>query len=328
VISSSRWTQLADRVLEGNPITPADGLEILYAPDVELTGLIDAAYRIRHTYFSNRVKLNYLINAKSGLCPEDCAYCSQSKVATSDIPRYGMLEADEIVARASAGISLKASTCCIVASGRRPSRRDLQAVAEATTKIKEHHPDVRVCACLGLLRPEEAEVLARAGVDRYNHNINTSNGFYPEICSTHGFEDRVSTLRAVKSQGISPCSGVIIGMGEQPSDIVEMAISLRSLDVDSVPINFLIPIPGTRLSERGDLGISPVYALKVLCLFRFALPSKEIRISAGREVHLRSLQPLSLYPANALFVSDYLTQPGQPGEQDLAMIADLGFEVD
>jgi biotin synthase len=198
-------------------------------------------------------------------------------------------------------------------------------VTAAVRRIKEELP-MKVCACLGLLTEEQALELRAAGVDRYNHNLNTSSDHYGRITTTHTYEDRVTTIEAVKRAGISPCSGCIVGMGESREQVVDVAFALRELDADSIPVNFLHAIPGTPLEGRSEL--DPGYCLRVLALFRFVCPTKEIRVSGGREVNLRSLQPLSLYPANAIFVGDYLTTPGQVAEADYRMIEDLGFEIE
>ena len=172
---------------------------------------------------------------------------------------------------------------------------------------------------------EEAQRLREAGVDRFNHNLNTSEAHHGSICSTHGYADRTRTLEEVKAAGISPCSGGIIGMGERPQDVVDLAFSLRELEVESIPVNFYHPIPGTPLAHLWSL--NPRYCLKALAMFRFVHPTREIRIAGGRELHLGSLQPLGLYPANSLFVSDYLTTKGQTAEDDFRMIEDMGFEI-
>jgi len=183
-----------------------------------------------------------------------------------------------------------------------------------------------VCACLGILKPDQAEKLKEAGVDRYNHNINTSANHHANITTSHTYDDRVNTVELAKQAGISPCSGVIVGMRETKEDIIAMARSLRILDADSIPVNFLHAIDGTPLEGTHEL--NPRYCLKVLCLFRYINPSKEIRVSGGREVNLGSLQPLSLYAANSIFLGDYLTTDGQPGDKDKQMLEDLGFEID
>ena len=321
------WPELAERSLAGDDVSHRDALAVIEAPDTHLLDLLAAAYRVRHHHFGNVVKLNFLINAKSGICPEDCHYCSQSRVSTAEIDRYQLLSTEEILEQADRAIALRASTCCLVISARGPSPRELAGICDAAEAVKGRHPELKLCACLGLLDEGQARRLKDAGVDRYNHNLNTAESHYGSICSTHTFEDRIETLEAAATAGISPCSGVIVGMGETNDQLVDAAFSLRAVAADSIPVNFLIPIAGTPLGERPKC-IDATFALKVLCMFRLVCPDREIRLSAGREVHLGSLQPLGLYPANALFVSDYLTEPGQAPEADLAMIEDAGFEVE
>ncbi|HVW02908.1 MAG TPA: biotin synthase BioB, partial [Planctomycetaceae bacterium] len=197
-------------------------------------------------------------------------------------------------------------------------------VASVVRKIKDTY-GLHICVCLGLLRPDQAEALKEAGVDRVNHNLNTSRRYYPEICTTHTFEDRLQTLKAVRNAGMELCSGCIIGMGEEHHDLVDVARTLRELEVESIPINFLHPIEGTPLKNEHNL--NPRDCLRALCLFRLTNPQRELRIAGGRELHLRSLQPLGLYVANSVFVSDYLTTRGQTPAEDYRMIEDMGFEV-
>jgi biotin synthase len=323
--SANRWEAMADKALQGEVLTKEEALQVLAAPDAELLPLLQAAYRVRHRYFGNKVKLNMIINAKSGLCPEDCGYCSQSIRSAAPIDKYPLLEKETLIAGAREAMQRKAGTYCIVTSGRGITDRELDQVIEAIREIKREMP-LKICACLGLITQEQAEKLKAAGVDRYNHNLNTSAGHYAQITTTHTYEDRVRTVNHAKQAGLSPCSGCIVGMGETHEDIYEMALALRHLDADSIPVNFLNPIPGTPLEGKKEL--NPRYCLKVLCLFRFINPAKEIRIAGGREVNLRSLQPLGLYPANAIFVGDYLTTAGQEAALDHQMIADLGFEIE
>ncbi|WP_203362687.1 biotin synthase BioB [Bacillus sp. REN10] len=321
----TKWDELADVVLEGREIGDAEALSILNCPDEELLTLLNAAYKIRHHYYGNKVKLNMIINTKSGICPENCGYCSQSTRSTAPIEKYRMMDKDSILKGAKQAYDLRAGTYCIVASGRGPSDKELENVTEAVKEIKDKY-QLKICACLGLLKPGQAEKLKEAGVDRYNHNINTSANHHEQITTTHTYDDRVETIEKVKVQGISPCSGVIVGMKERKEDIVTMARSLKALDADSIPVNFLHAIDGTPLEGTDEL--NPRYCLKVLCLFRFINPTKEIRISGGREVNLGSLQPLGLYAANSIFVGDYLTTAGQETTADHRMIEEMGFEVE
>ncbi len=319
-----RWQRLADKSLAGELLSADEAESVLQSSDDELLGLLDAAYRVRRHYFGNQVQLYLLMNAKSGLCPEDCGYCSQSKVSEAEIPKYNLLSRDKLLDGARVAAERQAKTYCIVISARGPSEREIAAVEQIVPQIKQQY-DLKICACLGLLTPDQANRLAACGVDRVNHNLNTSEGHYEEICTTHTYKDRVDTLHAVKSAGMEMCSGGIIGMGESPRDVANMAIELRDLGVHSIPVNFLNPIDGTPLA--GPSPLTPQYCLKVLAMFRLVNPDREIRIAGGREMHLRSLQPLGLYAANSIFVGDYLTTKGQEPEADYAMLRDLGFEV-
>jgi biotin synthase len=319
------WLALAEEVLAGKHLTKEEALSILQAPDTEVLALLQGAYRIRSHYYGNKVKLNMIINAKSGLCPEDCGYCSQSIVSNAPIEKYPQLSKDLLVEGALKAKEAKVGTYCIVMSGRRPTDKEVDNVIDAVREIKEEH-NMKICACLGLITPEQAKRLKEAGVDRFNHNINTAASHHANITSTHTYDDRVNTINAVKEAGMSPCSGVIIGMGETDEQIVEMANTLRELNADSIPVNFLNAIPGTPLESMKKIGA--VKCLKVLALFRYINPTKEIRISGGREVNLRHLQPMGLYAANSIFVGDYLTTDGQKTQLDHEMIEDLGFEIE
>jgi biotin synthase len=319
------WNAFARKALNGELLTPEEGLAVLEADNDEILPIMQAAFAVRKHYYGKKVKLNMIINAKSGLCPEDCGYCSQSIVSTAPVKKYTLLDKDTLLAGAREAMSRKAGTYCIVAAGKGPTDKELEQVVEAVREIRDTMP-LKICACLGILKDGQAERLAEAGVHRYNHNLNTSKANYPSITTTHTYDQRVETVEQVKTHGMSPCSGVIIGMGETDREIVEMAYALRELDADSIPINFLNAIPGTPLENAGRT--PAMKALKVLALFRFICPSKEIRAAGGREVNLRTLQPLSLYAVNSLFVGDYLTTAGQEVTTDHQMIEDLGFEIE
>ncbi|PIC79614.1 biotin synthase BioB [Sporosarcina sp. P18a] len=320
------YQRLATQVLEGHVLTDEESLAILNSPDEDLLLLLHATYSIRSHYFGNKVKLNMIINTKSGLCPENCGYCAQSIISKAPVEKYAMMKSEEILEGAERAAANNAGTYCIVASGRGPRDSELDIVIDSVKQIKEKHKGMTVCACLGILKPGQATRLKEAGVDRYNHNLNTSAEHHESITTSHTYDDRVNTVGLAKEAGISPCSGVIVGMRETKQDIISMARSLRELDADSIPVNFLHAVDGTPLEGTSEL--DPRYCLKVLCLFRYINPSKEIRISGGREVNLRSLQPLGLYAANSIFIGDYLTTSGQENDQDQKMLEDMGFEVD
>ena len=325
LIDLPNWNDFADRSLAGELLSRKEAHAVLGAPDEVLLDQLAAAYRVRRHYWGNRVRLHFLLNAQSGLCPEDCHYCSQSKISTAEIEKYPLLAKENILTAAGRAASLKAGTFCIVISGRSPGEHIFTKVLDAVREVKANY-NLKICVCLGLLSKEQTRRLAEAGVDRVNHNLNTSEEHHPQICTTHTFADRLTTVENVKAAGITTCSGGIIGMGESDDDVINLALSLRELEVTSVPINFLLPISGTAFVGLREL--NPRRCLRVLCLFRFLLPAQEIRIAGGREVHLRSLQPMGLYPANSIFIGDYLTTPGQATRSDLEMIRDAGFVLE
>ncbi|WJQ81193.1 biotin synthase BioB [Brevibacillus brevis] len=319
------WKGYSRKAISKEVLTHEEAMKVLQAPDDELLLVMNEAFRVRKHFFGKKVKLNMIINAKSGLCPEDCGYCSQSIVSNAPVSKYTMLDKETLLSGAREAMNRKAGTYCIVASGRGPTEKELGQVIEAVKEIRETMP-LKICACLGILSDEQATRLKDSGVHRYNHNLNTSRNHYEAITTTHTYDQRIQTVDTVKRAGMSPCAGVIIGMGESDEEIVEMAFALRNLDADSIPINFLNAIPGTPLEDKGRT--PAMKALRVLALFRFICPDKEIRVAGGREVNLRTLQPLSLYAANSLFVGDYLTTPGQEITTDHQMIEDLGFEIE
>ena len=320
-----RWHALADRILQGHRLSFDEGLSVLDAPDEQLLDLLSAVFRVRRRHFGTTVRLYFLMNAKSGLCSENCSYCSQSKQSKADIPRYDFVDRDRLLAGAEAAAERGAGTYCMVISARAPSEKEMLAVERIVPEIKRTF-DLRVCVSLGMLNDAKAERLKACGVDRVNHNVNTSSKFYEEICTTHSYRDRVDTLAAVRRAGLELCSGGIIGLGEDPGEVVRMALELRELGVHAVPLNFLNPIEGTALAGADYL--NPRYCLKGLALFRLANPTCELRIAGGREMHLGTMQSLGLYAADSIFVGDYLTTKGQMPEADLKMIREMGFQVE
>ena len=319
------WAALVRRSLAGDALTRDEALAMLSLPDDEVLPALQAAFEVRKTYFGKRVKVCVLQNARSGLCPEDCHYCSQSSLSTAQIDKYPLMSLEQLIEGAERAARAGATRYCMVTSGRGPSDEEIEHFCEATKAIKRER-DLEICVCLGLLSEAQASRLKEAGVGWVNHNLNASERFYPEICSTHTYQDRVRTIENVRKAGLLTCSGGIVGMGETDEDIVEMAFALRALAVDSLPVNFLHPISGTPLSSQRAL--TPMKCLKVLCLFRLLNPKSEIRAAGGRELNLGSLQPLALYAANSIFVEGYLTTPGQHAEAARRMVEDMGFEIE
>jgi biotin synthase len=235
---------------------------------------------------------------------------------------------DDLIAGARRAAAVGAKRYCMVTATRGPSQRDLEVVCEATRRIKAdpETANLQICTSLGLLTETKARALAGAGVDRFNHNLETSERYFPEVVTTHGYRDRVDTVRLARAAGMSVCSGGIAGLGESPDDLIDLCFALRELEADSVPLNFLDPRPGTPFASRSRL--SPRRALAALCMFRFVHPTADLRVAGGREVTLRSYQPLALFPANSIFTSGYLTTGGNQPDVDREMIRDWGFEIE
>jgi biotin synthase len=318
------YSRLAQRALRQQPPTQAESLWILDGDDVELLPLLQAAYVPRAHHFGRTVMVHILNNVQSGLCGEDCGYCAQSKNSTAPIRKYPMKSDEEIFAEAEAAAKAGASRYCMALSGRGPSLAQTRKLAALIREMKDRYP-IELCLSMGFVDEEQARLLADAGLDRLNHNLNTSEAHYQKICTTHRYRDRVQTLAIAKKCGIEACSGLIVGMGEGSEDIVEVAFQLRELEVRSIPVNFLIPIEGNPL--QGDGSLSPARCLRVLSLIRLVNPAAEVRIAAGREGHIRSMGALALWPANSLFVEGYLTTRGSGEEETYRMIEDAGFEV-
>lgn len=316
---------LAGKALRDEPLTRAESQAVLDTPDDALLALLHAAFQVRSRYFGSTVRLQMLQNAKSGACQEDCHYCSQSAVSTAPIERYNLLPQQQMIEGARQAAASKAQRYCIVISGRSPLDREIDEIAGAVRSIKQEIP-IQICCSLGLMSEPQARRLKAAGVDRVNHNLNTSEAFHGSICTTHTFQDRLATIRNARAVGLEICSGGIVGMGERDEDVIDLATALREVKPDSIPLNTLHPVAGTPLEHCDQL--TPQRCLKVLCLFRFLHPRTEIRIAGGREHNLRSLQPLALYPADSVFVNGYLTTPGAPAPEVWSMIEDLGFTIE
>lgn len=324
MISNSWYTSLSQTSLDGKLISQEDCEQILTDPSVNLLRLLDAAYEVRKAHWGNDVTIHVINNAQNGLCPEDCAYCVQAKSSKADIEEYPAKEEAEILAEAKRAYEAGAYRYCMVFSGRGPRPKRIEQLSGIIKKIKENYP-IQVCLSAGLVDDAGAKQLKEAGLDRLNHNLNTSESNYPNICTTHTYQERKATLMAAKSNNLEMCSGMIVGLGETPNDVIEVANTLREMGSKSIPINFFIPIPGAALEATNTL--TPDYCLRVLCLFRLLNPDAEIRMAAGRELHLRSLQVMGLYPASSLFMDGYLNTKGTNTVQTLRMIQDAGFKI-
>jgi biotin synthase len=319
------YQQLAEQSLGGVELGEEICQRILTDSSLDLLPLVNAAFAVRKAHWGMSVRLHVLNNAQNGNCSEDCTYCAQAKTSEAGIHEYPIKPDAEILAEAQRAWEAGAFRYCMVFAGRGPSAGRVKHLARLVREIKSRYP-IEVCVSAGLLDESKARVLAEAGLDRLNHNLNTSRSLYPKICSTHTYDDRLRTLNAAKTAGIQLCSGLIAGMGEKPEELIEIARTLRSLGVRSIPVNFLLPVEGNVL--RYPEGLSPQYCLRILCLFRFLNPSSELRATAGREFHMRSLEPLCLYIANSIFLDGYLNGRGRLRKQTYQMMLDAGFTIE
>jgi biotin synthase len=318
--------KLEVKVLNGKNLTAEEGVWIHDFPDDEFYDLIASANRIRKAFKGDSIRLCSIINAKSGLCSEDCTFCAQSVRYETGIDTFPLVSQDAILDVAKGAVENGAGEFSIVTSGRgTKNKKELKTIVDSIQKIN-HETSLESCASLGILKEETLNSLKDAGLHSYHHNLETARSFFPEICSTHDYEEDVSTVRRAKELGLYVCSGGIFGIGESRAQRVELALTLRELRVDSIPINFLNARPGTPLEKVSYL--TPIECLKIIATFRFLLPTREIIICGGREVNVKDLQPLIFAAgANGMMVGNYLTTMGRAPEEDLQMITDLGLKI-
>lgn len=296
--------------------------EILQTPDADILGLLNGADLIRNHYFGKEVHLCTICNGKSGRCSEDCRFCSQSAFYKTDAPVYPVMKKEELVSGGLYAAETPVNRYSIVTTGKGLPSGEVRLVAGAMSEI--NGSKIGKCASLGILDEEALMALKDAGVNRYHHNLEASRGYFSEVCTTHTYEERVRTILAAKKLGMEVCAGGIFGIGESDGHILELALDLKRLDVDSVPINFLIPIKGTPFESMHNL--TPMRCLKIIALFRYVLPDKEIIICGGREKNLGVLHPIVFYAgASGLMTGNYLTREGRTLDKDLDMIHGLGF---
>ncbi|HRZ86808.1 MAG TPA: biotin synthase BioB [bacterium] len=315
---------IVDQIQKGRQIDADDARWI--AREAVLDELLCGANKLRKIGFGNRVSLCSIINAKSGRCSEDCAYCAQSAHHRTETAEYPFVEGGRIADAFREAARNGSKGFGIVTSGGTLSRADIEKLCETVGSLRqERYP--YLCASLGMVSAEEARALKGAGVRRFHHNLETSRSFFPRICTTHSYEQRVETVRTVKAAGLEVCSGCLFGLGESWDDRIELAMTLRELDVDSVPLNFLTPIPGTPLA--GAAPLPPRDILRIIALYRMILPRKDIRICGGRERNLRDLHSWIFFAgASGMMIGNYLTTAGRSVEDDRRMIEDLGLQID
>ena len=308
---------------ENTSITKNEALEILNLQDNDLSKLIEAAYQLRTKYKGNRVNIQLLTNVRSGNCTQNCAYCAQSRDSEAPIEKYRYVEDKKLYGDNDLVDEFHLSRHCIGLSGIHFADSDIESLAERIRKMKKN--GTQICCSIGFLTEHQAQVLKDAGLNRINHNLNSSRRFYPSICTTHTYQERIDNLHMLKRIGFEICSGGIIGMGETKEDVVDMLFELKEINPESVPINFLLPVKGTRLAERDISALTPEYCIKVLCLARLMLPKSDIRCAAGREVYFKDHEKTLFKIADSIFASGYLTEGGQSLEATFRTIEEAGF---
>jgi biotin synthase len=318
-------SDLERKVLAGESISKSEAMLIASVSGHAVFNLYFSSDKIRSHFRGDRVDVCAIVNARSGACSEDCAYCAQSRISSADIETFPLLNKDRIMEKAREAKEGGARRFCIVTSGRKISGGDLSKIAEILPEIRSL--GLLPCATLGLLSADELTLLRDAGLERYHNNLETSELFFPGICTTHTWHDKIKTIKAVKAVGLSLCSGGIFGLGETWEDRVDMALALSELGPDSVPVNFLTPIHGTKLGSRSPL--DPLEALKIISLYRFMLPEKEIRVCGGRMQTLGEFNAfVFLAGADGLLTGNYLTTLGRSYEDDMRLIGQYGLKAD
>jgi len=317
---------LTGRIINGEAITHAEALELSQMEGSALFPLFCAANRIKEHFVGDKVYLCSIINAKSGRCPENCSFCAQSAHHKTDAPVYSLVDEDKMVACAHEAEKNGSSCYGIITSGTSINKgEELTRICRAVKRIRQETGITPSCS-LGIIDYETALALKDAGVETYHHNLETARSFFPNVCTTHDYEEDVETVRVARKAGMKVCCGGIFGLGESAPQRVEMALTLRELDVDSVPLNFLNPIPGTRLENA--VNITPMECLQTIALFRMILPSKKISVCGGREKNLRDLQSWIFFAgASGTMIGNYLTTTGRAAEEDWQMLKDLNLSA-
>ncbi len=299
-------------------------LRILEERNLDTKALVEAAYCQRTVHFGKQLSIHMINNAHNGHCSEDCRYCVQSRDSRASLVNEGAKSEETIIREAVRAFQQGAACYGIVFSGRALFQERLKKVSAVVRKIKEETA-LKVCVSAGFVDREQAIALKEAGVDRVHHNLNTSEKFYPQICTTHSYADRIRTVEACNDVGLPVCSGLIVGMGESSEDVISTAMRLKELGVACVPVNFFISLEGAMLGERPRL--SDDYCLRVLCLFRLINPCAELCLAAGRELYLRSVQHLVLQIVDGIFMNGYLNVLGDERDDVLEIAQQFGFSI-
>ena len=319
-MSESSITSRLENWDENKPLTREEAVEILNLPEEEMSKLLDCAYALRTKYKGKKVSVQLLTNVRSGNCSQNCA---QSRDSEAPIEKYRRVSDEKLYGDNDLVDEKHLARHCIGLSGIGFSDEEIEDLADRIREMKKK--ETQICCSIGFLTEKQAKMLKEAGLDRINHNLNSSRSFYPEICTTHTYEQRVNNIKMLQGLGFEICSGGIVGMGESKEDVVDMLMDLREINPESVPINFLLPIPGTRLADRDISELTPEYCLKVLCLARLMIPKSDIRCAAGREVYFKGIEPTLFKVVDSIFASGYLTAGGQGIDATMKMIEEAGF---
>jgi biotin synthase len=324
----NHWTEkLAEKTVEGYQLNTEEAQMLLSATGAELTYIFAGAHKIREHFCKDRIGLCSIINAKSGRCSENCSFCAQSIHASTDTPVYPLKSKDEIVAGAKKADAGSGHCYGIVTSGTRVSEGpELDTILESLAEIRAK-TKIKPSASLGMLNHQTAQALAQAGCSTYHHNLETARSYFPSICTTHDYEEDVETVRVAKAAGMRVCCGGIFGLGESIEQRIELAMTLRDLSVDSIPINFLNPVPGTKLENQAAL--TPMDCLRIIAMMRYILPAKHITVCGGRETNLREFQSwIFMAGADGMMIGNYLTTTGRDEQKDLQMLKDAEVQIE
>ncbi|SFR09321.1 biotin synthase [Desulfoscipio geothermicus DSM 3669] len=317
--------ELEAKILQGYEITEQEAYRLGELPGSYIFDLLATSGRVTRLYGGRRVELCSIVNARSGLCSEDCAFCAQSAHHRTNIQTYPLLPAEDVLRQAAKMEEAGVKRFSLVTSGRGIGRRDLEKVLE-TVRLLRRETNLHICASLGIIGESEAKMLVEAGVATYHHNLESAAEYYPSICTTHDYRERVQTIKAAVRAGLRVCAGGIMGMGETMAHRVQLALELRELGIDSVPLNFLNPVPGTPLAHL--TAPSPLEMLQVVAIFRLVLPRAVIRLCGGRREGLRGTQAIAFTSGvNGLMVGDYLTTRGGALAEDIQLLRDLALEI-
>lgn len=317
--------ETAHKAMAYQPIDRESALQLLQTPDRYIALLVYLAQKVKERFHPpDKIEFCSIINAKSGACSEDCKFCAQSKFYKTPINIYNLVPKEEILEGAYRGVEFGANRYCVVLSGKSATPQEVERICDGVQEIRQEGLPINVCVSAGTLDETSLLKLKEAGVKRINHNLETSESFFPQIVSTHTWRERYETIKRIKAVGLSTCCGGIFGMGESDEDRVDLALTYRELEVDSIPLNFLMPIEGTPL--QGAPGVSPLEALKIIAMFRFTNPKAELRLCGGREQNLRDFHGMAVLMTNAMMVGGYLTRAGRDIKKDYQLLKDLKAE--